>query len=207
MRYWLVRVLLNLGVLVGAAAIGVAGMMTTGSPLSFGFSVLIYFFVAWGLANHVTRGRAQVDIVAYLRPLFLTYWLLATLGLLYMFVELAAAAINPQVPDFAAGFSATMSFWPLVQTVVGGLVVSAILMIPPLVAIVDRPPPGQPLDAPDPTDRQITEKPAQPALAAPVAVEQVRQVPPPQTQASLPTDLDREETLEELLGLEPSRHG
>ena len=205
MRYWLVRVLLNLGVLVGAAAIGVAGMITTGSPLSFGFSILIYFFVAWGLANHVTRGRAQVDIVAYLRPLFLTYWLLATLGLLYMFVELAAAAINPQAPDFAAGFSATMSFWPLVQTVVGGLVVSAILMIPPLVAIVDRPPPGQPLDAP--TGSQVMENAAQPAVAAPGADEEISQTQPAEPPADFTPDPLHRETLEELLGLEPSRHG
>lgn len=207
MRHWLVRVLLNLGVLAGAAAIGVAGMMTTGSPLSFGFSVLIYFFVAWGLANHVTRGRAQVDIVAYLRPLFLTYWLLGSLGLLSMFVGQAAVAINPEAPDFSAGFSATMSFWPLLQIVVGGLVVSAVLMIPPLVAIVDRPPPGRPLDAADPPGSPVTENMVQPAAAAPVAAGDTGQTPPAEVPANLAPAPREGETLEELFGLEQSRRG
>jgi len=207
MRHWLVRVLLNLGALVVAGAVGLAGMMTTGSPIGFGFSLLIYFFLAWGLATKATSGRAQVGLGPYLRPLFLTYWLLGIVGLLFMFAGQAASAINPEAPDFAAGFAAILNPVSLVQIVLGGLGVSAVLMIPPLVAIVDRPPPGETVDVPNPIDRQITQNAAPPALAAPTTVEEVPQVPPLQTQADLPTDVDREETLEELLGLEPTRHG
>lgn len=207
MRYWLVRVLLNLGVLAGAAAIGFAGLMTTGSPIGFGFSVLIYFFVAWGLANHVTRGRAQVGLGAYVGPLFLTYIPLCLAGMFYLTAMEFASEVDPDAPTFTMGLPLLLEEGPWLQIIGGGIGLAVVLIIPPLVAIVDRPPPGHTVETTATGDLPMIGNMAQPAIAAPGAVEQVRQVPPPQPQADLPTDVDREETLEELLGLEPTRHG
>ncbi|MEM8588808.1 MAG: hypothetical protein AAGG65_12180 [Pseudomonadota bacterium] len=207
MRHWLVRVLLNLGALVVAAAVGIAGLETTGSPIGFGFSLLIYFFLAWGLAVQATSGRARVGLGAYLRPLFFTYWVLGSVGFLVLVVFGVLAMLSTTAAEAPTNVTIQFEFSALLLAAGVGLGVAIVLLVPPLVAIVDRPPPGEPLQAPNLIDRQITQNAAQPALAAPGAVEEVRQVPPPQTRVDLPTDLDREETLEELLGLEPTRHG
>lgn len=207
MRHWLVRVLLNLGVLAGAAAIGFAGMETTDSPISFGFSVLIYFFVAWGLANHTTRGRWDVGLGAYVGPLFLTYLLISLAGMVYITALELASEIDPEAPTFAIGLPLIFESEHMLQIVGGGLGLAVVLIIPPLVAIVDRPPPGKPVEATDPAELAITGEATRPTAAASVASNEFRQMRPVEARANLAPEMDRQETLEELFGLEPGRNG
>lgn len=205
MRHWLVRILLNLAALVAAAAIGFAGLEATGSPAAFGFSALIYFFLAWGLAVEATRGRRRIGLGAYIGPLFVTYLLLGLVGMVFLTASQAASEINPEAPDITAGLVQILAFGPLLQIVAGGFGLTLVLLISPLVAIIDRPPPAETAAAPDATDRVLTDAPQ---ISISIPPSQFGPSQPSQTITTVAATQPRVtegETLEELFGLEPSR--
>ncbi|MEM7444862.1 MAG: hypothetical protein AAF414_16180 [Pseudomonadota bacterium] len=214
MRFWFVRVLLNLGILVASGLVGWAGFETTQNPVSFAFGLGLYFFLTWGLAQHATRGPDQVSMRQYIRPLFLTYFLLGLVGMVFMLAGQAAAAINPEAPDMAAGFSAILTFSSLLPVLGGGVGVALVLLIPPFVAIVDRPPPGaedrEQLDeALLLSDQQNGTTAQVPAISAGTTTEGM---PMPSAGSPVPAAFpmpqpaeDEGTTLEELFGLDPAQ--
>jgi len=204
MHYWLVRILLNIAALIAGGAVGAAGMIATGSPLFLVFGVLIYFFLAWGLAIQATRGPAQVGMIPYLGPLLIVYWSLAALAAIGAATFFAAVTANPEAPDMLSGLWTVLTSLDILYAIGGSLLAALAILIPPVVAITDRGPPD------DGGSQNVV-----PAAVVSPPISQLSDFNAPSIQLGLPQAAPlpatvtpapvRGNTLEELFGLEPSR--
>jgi hypothetical protein len=212
MHLWVVRVALNFAALAAGGAIGYVGFSETGSPISFAFSVLIYFFLAWGLAVHATQGPARVEFRSYVRPLLLAYWILGVIATIAIMLLLAVMSLSLVNPNFTIDFQLISSL--IIQLITdpesllyilgGGLAISIVLLIPPVVAIVDRPPPGGHVGS----DQEGSAGPnGQPGGSVdPLSVNPVISASKPRAVETNPDPSDSN-SLEELFGIEPRREG